>query len=121
MFDSVFVDVDFNGIVIFDYPSILDIFEEKLLSGQNILSSFVNTEKGDEVLDKGICLPIMGIHDGGYLVRVFVDEEPLEQQRRIIFCDKYFYLNVKGKLMLQIWRHFGNGKNFQVGRSCTYP
>lgn len=87
------VDVDFNGIVIFVYPSLLSLFGGEIISGQNILEEFTTTEKGDEVLGQGLALPIMGIDDGTYRVRFFVDESPEEEGRKIIFEDKFFYLS----------------------------
>lgn len=94
------VDVDFNGIIIFDYPGILVPFGGKIEDGDNILQEFITTDKGDLVLDEGIALPIMGIDDGGYVVRLFLNELPDNENRRIIFSDKYFYLNVTGDLYI---------------------
>jgi len=94
------VDVDFNGIIIFDYPGILVPFGGKIEDGDNILQEFTTTDKGDLVLDEGIALPVMGIDDGGYVVRLFLNEIPDNENRRIIFSDRYFYLNVTGDLYI---------------------
>lgn len=56
-----YVDVDFNGVIIFDYPGILTPFSGKINNGENILEEFTTTDKGDVVLDEGIALPVMGI------------------------------------------------------------
>ncbi|WP_194240450.1 hypothetical protein [Gilliamella sp. ESL0232] len=97
---TIYVDVDFNGIIIFDYPGIFIPFGGKINNGENILKEFTTTGKGDSVLDEGIALPIMGIDDGGYVVRLFLNETPCNENRSIIFSDKYFYLNVTGDLYI---------------------
>ena len=68
MIKTIDVDVDFNGIIIFDYPGILGPFDGKINDRENILQQFTTTDKGDSVLDQGIALPIMGIDNGGYIV-----------------------------------------------------
>lgn len=98
MVKTIDIDVDFNGIIIFDYPGILAPFGGKIDDGDNILQEFTTTEKGDVVLNEGIALPIMGIDDGGYVVRLFLNEFPDSKDREVIFTDKYFYLNVTGDL-----------------------
>ena len=121
MIESLFLDVDFNGIIIFDYPAILSVFNGSIQQGENILSEFTSTSKGDDVLDKGICLPIMGIHDGGYLVRIFLNEEPKEQQRQVIFSDKYFYLNVTGTLFVADMAVFWDWEEFLGWKKADVP
>lgn len=71
MVKTIDIDVDFNGIIIFDYPGILAPFGGKIEDGDNILQEFTTTDKGDLVLNEGIALPIMGLDDGGYVVRLF--------------------------------------------------
>lgn len=94
------VDVDFNGIVIFVYPELAKIFGGDIKTGQNILEAFSTTDKGDEVLDEGLALPIMGVDDGSYRVRFFVDEKPSDHDRKILFEDDGFYLNVVGSVYI---------------------
>ena len=98
MVKTIDIDVDFNGIIIFDYPGILAPFGGKIDNGDNILQEFTTTDKGDLVLNEGIALPIMGLDDGGYVVRLFLSEFPENEDREVIFTDKYFYLNVTGDL-----------------------
>lgn len=98
MVKTIDIDVDLNGIIIFDYPGILAPFGGKIDDGDNILQEFTTTDKGDLVLNEGIALPIMGLDDGGYVVRLFLKEFPDKKDREVIFTDKYFYLNVTGDL-----------------------
>lgn len=98
MVKTIDIDVDFNGIIIFDYPGILAPFGGKIEDGDNILQEFTTTDKGDLVLNEGITLPIMGLDDGGYVVRLFLNEFPVNEDREVIFTDKYFYLNITGDL-----------------------
>ncbi|MEG6182662.1 hypothetical protein UXP39_09340 [Enterobacter sichuanensis] len=94
MVKTIDIDVDFNGKIIFDYPGILAPFGGKIDDGENILEEFTTTDKGEFVLNEGIALPIMGLDDGGYVVRLFLNEFPDNEDREVIFTDKYFYLNV---------------------------
>ena len=106
------LSVDFNGLVIFDYPGIKALFGEVINSGDNILNLFTTTNKGDEVLDEGLALPIMGVDDGGYKVRFFVDEEPEINGRVTIFSDQFFYLNVQNTLYVADISVFWDWENY---------
>ncbi len=46
MVRTIDIDVDFNGIIIFDYPGILAPFGGKIEDGDNIFQEFTTTEKG---------------------------------------------------------------------------
>ncbi|MWP61166.1 hypothetical protein [Gilliamella sp. Pas-s25] len=121
MIKTIFVDVDFNGIIIFDYPGIQIPFGGKIDNGQNILKTFTTTDKGDFVLDKGIALPIMGIDDGGYVVRLFLNESPCNKDRRVIFSDKYFYLNVTGNLYIADMSVFWEWEEYTGWHNANIP
>ena len=121
MVKSILVDVDFNGIVLFDYPGILTIFDGEINDGENILHEFTNTDKGDVVLDKGIALPIMGIDDGTYLVRIFINETPEEKKRKVMFSDKYFYLNITGELYVADMAVFWDWENYLGWKKTGVP
>ncbi len=115
------VDVDFNGIIIFDYPGILEPFGGEIKDDANILQEFITTEKGDLVLNEGIALPIMGIDDGGYFVRLFLDEYPSDNNRRVIFSDKYFYLNVTGDLYIADMSVFWEWETYMGWHNSSVP
>lgn len=115
------VDVDFNGIIIFDYPGILAPFSGQIENGANILQDFTTTDKGDIVLDEGIALPIMGIDDGGYIVRFFLNELPGSENRHIIFSDKYFYLNVTGDLFIADMSAFWEWEKYNGWKNAGIP
>ena len=115
------VDVDFNGIIIFDYPGILSLFDGKINDGENILQQFTTTDKGDFVLDKGIALPIMGIDDGGYIVRLFLNEIPSNDNRNVVFSDKYFFLNVTGSLYIADMAVFWEWEEYTGWHNSNIP
>jgi hypothetical protein len=115
------IDVDFNGIIIFDYPGILNPFCGKIEDGENILQEFTTTNKGDIVLDEGIALPIMGIDDGGYFVRFFLNEHPSDEDRRVIFSDKYFYLNITGDLFISDMSAFWEWEKYTGWNNTNIP
>jgi len=115
------IDVDFNGIIIFDYPGILSPFGGEIGNGENILQTFTTTDKGDLVLDEGIALPIMGIDDGGYLVRFFIDEYPEVDGRDVIFSDKYFHLNITGELYVADMSVFWEWEEYTGWHNTNIP
>lgn len=93
--DSRTVNVDFNGIVIFSYPCILQAFPNGIREGENILAPFTQTGLGDEVVDAGWVIPIINIDDGGYVVRFFLDDGPATTpDRRVAFSDPGYVLSV---------------------------
>jgi hypothetical protein len=121
MVKTIHIDVDFNGITIFDYPGILTLFGGKIENGKNILQEFTTTDKGDVVLDEGIALPIMGIDDGGYIVRLFLNEMPSNDNRRVIFSDKYFYLNITGDLYIADMATFWEWEEYTGWNKANIP
>lgn len=121
MIKTISVDVDFNGIIIFDYPGILRPFGGEIGNGENILQEFSTTDKGDFVLDEGIALPIMGIDDGGYVVRLFLNEYPTNENRCVIFSDKYFYLKVTGELYIADMSVFWEWEEYPGWHNANIP
>lgn len=115
------LDVDFNGIIIFCYPSLQNLFGGHINDGDNILESFTTTDKGDEVLDKDIALPIMGIDDGTYQVRFFIDESPKREQRKVIFSDKYYYLKIDENLFVADMVVFWDWEEFTGWQKVEVP
>lgn len=127
MRNTIFIDVDFNGIIIFDYPGILELFDGKIKEGQNILKELTSPvengkiDKGKLALDKGIALPIMGIDDGSYCVRFFLDELPTNDGRKIIFTDKYFYLQVTKDLYVADMAVFWDWEDYTSWHKTNIP
>jgi hypothetical protein len=121
MMQEIVVDVDFNGIILFNYPEILDLFGGHIQDGQNILDDFTKTEKGNIVLDKGIALPILGMDDGGYILRLFIDEIPDDHNREIIFRDEFFYMNVTSKLYVADIAVFWEWEDFSGWEETSVP
>ncbi|ABS46611.1 MULTISPECIES: hypothetical protein [Yersinia pseudotuberculosis complex] len=121
MIKEISVDVDFNGMIIFDYPGILNAFNGNINDEQNILEEFTTTDKGDFVLDEGIALPIMGIDDGTYLVRFFADETPSDKNRKVIFSDKPFYLKVTGELYVADMAVFWEWEDYTGWKKTNIP
>ena len=97
--DSRMINVDFNGIVIFSYPDILQAFPNGIQEGENILSVFTQTDLGDDVVDAGWVIPVINIDDGGYIVRFFLDEGPTAStNRRVAFSDPGYVLSVRERV-----------------------
>lgn len=66
--------VDFNGIILAD-PSRLEAFYDGIAPDTNLYRRFVETNDGDEVVNRGIIVPIIGINDGVYRVLVRENSE----------------------------------------------
>lgn len=93
------VSVDFNGIVVFSYPDLSIFFKNGIADGRNILEEFTQTDLGDKVVDEGLVVPIINIDDGGYLVRFFLDQGPIESARRhVAFSDDGYVLAVSERV-----------------------
>lgn len=115
------IDVDFNGAVLFVYPRLMDLFEGSIEQGQNILEPFTSTDKGDEVLDRGWAWPIMGIDDGSYRIRFFIDETLETDDRKVLFEDKYFYLDVCNDLYLADMAVFWEWETYTGWKKIPLP
>jgi hypothetical protein len=96
--NTIKLSVDFNGIVMFDPAGLRTLYGD-ISSGHNLLKDFSESSRGDDVLDIGAALPIMGINDGDYLVRLYVNDNP-PSERTTVFSDSYFYINVTSHLFI---------------------
>jgi hypothetical protein len=70
---------DYNGIVLFD-PAALHEFYGRIQRGASLFRRFTETDDGDQVLERGMVVPILAIDDPGYSL-VFatrVEESPVE-------------------------------------------
>lgn len=115
------IDVDFNGAVLFVYPRLMDLFGGAIEDGQNILEAFTSTNKGDEILDLGWAWPIMGIHDGSYRIRFFIDETLEATDRKVLFEDKHFYLDVCDDLYLADMAVFWEWETYTGWKKIPVP
>ena len=88
------INVDFNGIVIFNEKLLNQTFGSKIPNDYNLLDELTETQFGEKVLLNGAVIPILGIDDGNYFVRFFINSYPSNTDRKIIFSDGFYYLNV---------------------------
>jgi hypothetical protein len=94
------VVVDFNGIVIFDCEG-LQNFYSVIEPGSNIYQRFAKTDDGDEVVKKGIVVPIIGINDSIYRVIVrMADEESIIPKELVFATNSAFPLRVTDRLVI---------------------
>ena len=72
------ISVDFNGIVLFD-PDGLNRLFGPIAEGTDLFTRFITTEEGDEVLKRGLIVPVLAIDDGEYevVVRLPNEESPV--------------------------------------------
>ncbi|MBT0568224.1 hypothetical protein [Williamsia sp. CHRR-6] len=91
--------VDFNGIVIFD-PARLSDYYGGIKRGHNVWRDFTTTNMGDEVVQQGIVVPLIGINDGSYEVYVRSVSEPSCWGLDSIKDNKGFPLRVSVRLVI---------------------
>lgn len=116
------MDVDFNGLVIFSYPHLLNFFGGAINSGDNILKKFTDTPLGDTVLDLGVAIPILGIDDGGYLVRVFCEEMPAYgKNEKLVFSDSGYVLDANDPVYLADLAVFWDWEEFLAWKKILIP
>lgn len=72
------VDVltDANGIVLFDPSGLREWLGSRADKPQDLLALFLSSDAGDEVLARGLIVPVLAIDDGGYEVIVRLCDEP---------------------------------------------
>lgn len=69
------LSVDFNGIVLFEPERLVNYFGGSIADGQNVYKAFTSSPAGEEVVERGIITPILGINDGLYKVFVRLNWE----------------------------------------------
>lgn len=92
------VDVDYNGIVFFDPLRLEKYFDRKIEEDEDLFKLMIETNHGDEVISRGIVLPILAITDAGYTINLFLDESC--EREGMIFSNGIFPLNVESKLFV---------------------
>jgi hypothetical protein len=93
------VDVDGNGIVFFD-PVVLRRWRPNMTPTHDLFRELVTTDAGDEVLAKGIIVPILAIDDGGYDVVVRRADEAQGIAGDLIVDNGVFPLVVESELVV---------------------
>ncbi|WP_261541891.1 hypothetical protein [Burkholderia multivorans] len=119
--DSVDVNVDFNGIVIFAYPDLNGFFDKPIAQGQNILQDFTQTDLGDKIVDAGVVLPIINIDDGSYFVRFFDVEPENSLDREVVFSDSGYVLKVTSELYVADAAVFWDWEEYLGWRKVSVP
>src|SRR5258708_5862049 len=57
-------------------PVVLQRWRPEIHAGTDLFTEFITTATGDEVLERGIIVPVLAIDDGGYDVVVRASNEP---------------------------------------------
>lgn len=97
LINSITVNVDYNGIVLFE-PNRLEKYFKHIPEGENLFEIMTTTNHGEAVLEKGIVLPILAITDGGYDVNIYIDE--FKPRNNIVFSNGVFPLKIESKLII---------------------
>lgn len=68
------VFVEYNGLVLFA-PDRLVEFHGGIVDGSDLFHRYMESDEGDEVLDRGLIVPVLAIDDAGYVVLVREERE----------------------------------------------
>ena len=94
------VIVDFNGIVLFE-PTLLKKYYNGIIEyGTNLYHRFITMDEGDEVVNLGMVIPILGINDGVYRIVIRRNEEPSTIEDGVFFENSVFPLHVAQRLVI---------------------
>jgi len=93
------ITTDFNGIVLFE-PTLLEAFHGSIEEGADLFGRYRTTDEGDQVLSKGIIVPILAIDDAGYQVTVRQSHEAWQPPGEIVAENGVFALHVAQRLVL---------------------
>jgi hypothetical protein len=94
------VGTDFNGLVIFAPDRLRNFYQGEIAEGTDLFSRFTTLEEGDEMLKRGIIIPILAIDDGGYGVEFYVNEKSARPADQIVFENGVFPLQVERRLVV---------------------
>ena len=70
------LDVDYNGIVMFDPSVVRAWYGDSLSNDVNLFRRYITTDEGDRVLSEGLFVPVLAIDDCEYDIIVRYDSEP---------------------------------------------
>jgi hypothetical protein len=76
------VITDFNGIVIFEPDSLIQFWGGQIQEGTDLYTHFMSSDDGDEVIKRGIIIPILAITDAGYGVEFYINEKSDRARRK---------------------------------------
>lgn len=93
------ITVDYNGIVLFDPERLKNYFGGKIEDGENIYSKMIATAAGDDVVNKGIVIPILGINDSTYRLSVRTDAEISAVKSNFVLSNGMFPLKIESRLV----------------------
>ncbi|NHB59591.1 hypothetical protein G9F32_16485 [Acinetobacter sp. 194] len=121
MENSFEINVDFNGIVIFNEKLLNQVFGSKIPNDYNLLKDLTETDFGEKVLNNGAVIPILGLDDGNYFVRFFMNLNPNLNNRKVIFSDKFYYLNVSSDIYVADIAVFWDWENYLGWEKVNIP
>ncbi len=90
---------DYNGIVLFD-PDGLNQFYGRIRTGTNLFKRFTTTTDGDEILARGIVVPILAIDDAGYTIIIRNAAEPSPIDPYVIVTNETYPFHVTREAVL---------------------
>jgi hypothetical protein len=94
------ITIDFHGIVLFSPERLKDYFGGSIEDGTNIYRIMTTTDAGEDVINKGIVIPILGINDSTYEVFARTKESPSAIEDLVSFESGIYPLQVTNQLII---------------------
>lgn len=94
------ITVDFHGLVLLDPDRLIDFFGGHIHDGTNVYRAMTTSDVGEEVIRRGIVLPILGINDSHYEVFVRSPDEASRVDDAVIFENGVYPLQVGKRLVI---------------------
>src|SRR5262249_41930532 len=92
--------VEYNGIVVFDPRVLRAYYGGSIAAHANLFERYTTTEEGDDVLRRGIIVPILAIDDLGYDCIVKDAEERCPEEAFVCVENGVFPLRIEGKAII---------------------
>lgn len=94
------LDTDFNGIVLFDPSALREHYGGGIPEGTDLFTRYVTTDEGDEVLSRGLIVPVLAIDDAGYDIVVRLATEPSGMRGEAVVVNGIYPLRVIDELVV---------------------
>lgn len=92
------IELDFNGMVLFDPHRLVAFRQEQQISTPKLFQYFIDHEEiGKKAIDQGVIIPIYPIDADNYAIEASLDPETSSNNQQVVFShDRYGIESVSG-------------------------
>jgi hypothetical protein len=91
---------DYNGIVLFVPDALRRFYGGRIRKGTNLFKRLMTSDDGDEVIRRGIVVPVLAITDAGYSIVVRRHDEKSTHDADVVVASAGFRLKVRDEVVL---------------------